>query len=808
LNRSQSLKQLLDTDDDIDVSHQGHPTRRSVRLLVMILGISLIAVAAVVVVPTTPATAASGSTLWIDEGFESASWDRSTTWWNWLAGDYISKTQVAGIEGNGTRITMKPGRHDAAMLNYQFNRHDFEDPSEAYFRYWLRFDDLPEDSGKLPGFMALYSDSARGNVRPSEAQPGWSARVLYGPGSTGRSVQLGYYLYWLNQASTVGDKLWWNQEIPLGAWSCIEGRVSMNTPGTPNGGLDAWINGTQVFGRNDVLYRSASQPNVKIRDFMFEVLYGGPSTPPKDTSVSFDSLVVSDQRVGCDTAAPNRFTDTDGSTFIADIEWLAAQGITKGCNPTANTRFCPGQVVSRGQMAAFLRRALDGIIPVAPSPAPPPAPPNFWGAAVGDYKAALANMPTYGYPLDTIELNHDLSNPGWLSTGPSDIAMWAPTQMSNVHNAGAVPYVLLSVPDISRFSKGGASEPFDAWVRLVSKWLGEDPTRRLLVAPFSNANNGRLAYGDDAPAFIAAYRRVYTAIRDSGLGADRVRFVYQMSAELTSSRYSASYGSGFGLYSPGPSYIDLAAVWWLNDGSPSWDDWDRVYGPRVEEMGRAVGQDVPVLLSMVGSVPSASGGTRSDWFAGIGAGIASSSTAIGFQYFDWSRGSDYRVNTDGTPDPSLLAALAAMNLPHDRLGWVFGELDGWKAQTRASSMTGLFSDDDGSVFESDIAWLSRSGITRGCGERLYCPQQQVTRGQMAAFLHRALGNSVTPTGAPGVFTDIADSPFAADIAWLSATGITKGCNPSEGNTKFCPDRPVTRGQMAAFLHRALRDLVG
>lgn len=776
------------------------------RALAVVLGISLTA-AAIVLVPQAPASGASSSTPWIDEGFESVSWDRSTTWWNWLAGDYIAKTQIPGIEGNGTRITMKPGRHDAAMLNYQFGRHGFEDPSEAYFRYWLRFDDLPEDSGKLPGFMALYSDSARGNVRPSEAQPGWSARVFYGPGSAGRNVKLGYYLYWLNQASTVGDSLLWSQEIPLGTWSCIEGRVSMNTPGTANGGLDAWINETQVFGRSDILYRSASQPNVKIRDFMFEVLYGGPSTPPKDTSVSFDSLVVSDQRVGCDTATSNRFTDTDGSTFVADIEWLAQTGITKGCNPTANTRFCPGQVVSRGQMAAFMHRALGGIVTVAPPPAPPPAPPTFWGAAVADYKAALTNMPTYGHPLDTIELKHDLSNPGWLLAGPSDIATWALTQMANVHNAGAVPYVLLSVPDISRFSKGYANEPFDAWLRLMAKWLDEDPTRRLLVVPFSNANNGRLVYGDDAPAFIGAYRRVYDAIRARGLGPDRVRFVYQMSAELNSSRYSASYGSGFGLYSPGSSYIDLAAVWWLNDGVPSWDDWDRLYAPRVAEMSRSVGQDVPVLLSMVGSVDSATGGARSEWFAGIGAGIASSRTAIGFQYFDWNRGSDYRVDTDSTPDPSLLAALTEMDPPHDQLGWVFNDLDAWKAQTRASSMTALFSDDDGSVFESDIAWLSRSGITRGCGDRSYCPQQWVTRGQMAAFLHRALGNVLTPVGTPGTFLDVADSPFASDIAWLSAAGITRGCNPPV-NDRFCPDSAVTRGQMAAFLHRALNGLLG
>ncbi len=51
------------------------------------------------------------------------------------------------------------------------------------------------------------------------------------------------------------------------------------------------------------------------------------------------------------------FTDDDGSLFEADINKLAQAGITKGCNPPDNTRYCPQDRVSRGQMAAFLVRA-------------------------------------------------------------------------------------------------------------------------------------------------------------------------------------------------------------------------------------------------------------------------------------------------------------------------------------------------------------------------------------------------------------------------------------------------------------------
>jgi hypothetical protein len=59
------------------------------------------------------------------------------------------------------------------------------------------------------------------------------------------------------------------------------------------------------------------------------------------------------------TAGPSTtFTDIGSSEFAGDIEWLAATGVTRGCNPPSNSRFCPGETVTRGQMAAFLTRAL------------------------------------------------------------------------------------------------------------------------------------------------------------------------------------------------------------------------------------------------------------------------------------------------------------------------------------------------------------------------------------------------------------------------------------------------------------------
>ncbi len=107
------------------------------------------------------------------------------------------------------------------------------------------------------------------------------------------------------------------------------------------------------------------------------------------------------------------------------------------------------------------------------------------------------------------------------------------------------------------------------------------------------------------------------------------------------------------------------------------------------------------------------------------------------------------------------------------------------------------------VFYADVEWLAAAGITKGCNPPVndrFCPDANVTRGQMAAFLVRALDLTDRLTDP---FTDDDESIFQADIERLAAAGITKGCNPPV-NDRFCPDANVTRGQMAAFLARALR----
>src|SRR5665811_1467656 len=53
------------------------------------------------------------------------------------------------------------------------------------------------------------------------------------------------------------------------------------------------------------------------------------------------------------------FRDDEGSVHEANIDIIAAEGITKGCNPPTNDRYCPDRDITRGEMAAFIRRMLS-----------------------------------------------------------------------------------------------------------------------------------------------------------------------------------------------------------------------------------------------------------------------------------------------------------------------------------------------------------------------------------------------------------------------------------------------------------------
>ena len=133
--------------------------------------------------------------------------------------------------------------------------------------------------------------------------------------------------------------------------------------------------------------------------------------------------------------------------------------------------------------------------------------------------------------------------------------------------------------------------------------------------------------------------------------------------------------------------------------------------------------------------------------------------------------------------------------------WVVRVLDGSDPELILGTTTSRFDDVNRILPVWWVPFIERMaelGVTQGCGDGInFCPNDSVTRAQMAVFLSRAYNLAAGPD--PG-FSDVSsDRWYAPDVARLAASGITEGCGDG---TVFCPGRDTTRAQMATFLWRA------
>ena len=99
-----------------------------------------------------------------------------------------------------------------------------------------------------------------------------------------------------------------------------------------------------------------------------------------------------------------------------------------------------------------------------------------------------------------------------------------------------------------------------------------------------------------------------------------------------------------------------------------------------------------------------------------------------------------------------------------------------------------------------VETLADLGVTKGCDTEplRFCPDESVTRAQMASFLVRAF--ALEAAGSAG-FADTAGNTHEEHIDALAAARYTAGC--AVGPLRYCPDQAVTRAEMATFLARAL-----
>jgi subtilisin family serine protease len=184
--------------------------------------------------------------------------------------------------------------------------------------------------------------TAAGNLRPDQLQSGWT-------------IIPGAYPHSNNLAVTATD-----HHDQLTSFSYWGSTVDIAAPGKsiittfhPSG--HAFVDGTSFsapLASAAAALLIAATPNLTHHEVIGRLKDFARKVPALDGKVESG-------RLDAGMALSHRFADSVNHLFESEITWLAGQGITKGCNPPSNTRYCPNDRVTRGQMAAFLKRTFS-----------------------------------------------------------------------------------------------------------------------------------------------------------------------------------------------------------------------------------------------------------------------------------------------------------------------------------------------------------------------------------------------------------------------------------------------------------------
>ena len=100
------------------------------------------------------------------------------------------------------------------------------------------------------------------------------------------------------------------------------------------------------------------------------------------------------------------------------------------------------------------------------------------------------------------------------------------------------------------------------------------------------------------------------------------------------------------------------------------------------------------------------------------------------------------------------------------------------------------------MFADALMVLAEQGVLAGtgCGAGRLCVSEPILRWEMAVWTVRVLDGQDPPAISRTRFNDVDAASFHAPfIERMAELGVTRGCGDGSG---FCPDRTVTRAQMA------------
>jgi hypothetical protein len=143
-------------------------------------------------------------------------------------------------------------------------------------------------------------------MRKSDGSNGWSARgAFFRQAASGSEAftalrGIGSYAYLADLKGDSGSVWGWGLGrtglLQKNRWYSVEQQVKLNTPGSSDGELRAWIDGHLVFERTGLRFRDV--PTLKIESLWMNVYHGGTAKAPTDLTLFIDNLVIARRYIG------------------------------------------------------------------------------------------------------------------------------------------------------------------------------------------------------------------------------------------------------------------------------------------------------------------------------------------------------------------------------------------------------------------------------------------------------------------------------------------------------------------------------
>ncbi|HKZ55940.1 MAG TPA: S-layer homology domain-containing protein [Anaerolineales bacterium] len=354
-----------------------------------------------------------------------------------------------------------------------------------------------------------------------------------------------------------------------------------------------------------------------------------------------------------------------------------------------------------------------------------------------------------------------------------------PAELNAAWNRGYVPVVNLMVgtitesgiqsglPDVAGYPKNRtaayvadspAIEPALAgWAKAFAQW-SEGGRKRAFLAPLHEMNGEWVSYGVDPQGYQRAYRRIQNAFRLAGVPDGALAWVFSPNGWSDDRQGHPRFEA----YYPGNSAVDIVAFSSFNYGKcpgpwAGWQTYDEVFAPYLDRL-RALAPSKPIFIAQTGTVDL--GGDKNLWLNDSYTRLAAYPGVRAILYF-------HKQKNEG--------------LPCDPVEWRF------------------FAPASGVVFPGILDALSRP--ENGFGSWPLDSTEWAT----IVFGSRPSGNRFEDVERSHPFAGVPDVWYYRWVEALAGAGISDGCgtNPDSGRPIYCPQRSVTRAEMAVFLLKGI-----